>query len=355
MSELNQIVVQGEFLLESGEVLQDITIAYHTFGTFDPEKNNVVWVCHALTANSDVFDWWAGVFGENDLFNPQEYFIVCANVIGSHYGSSGPLNTSITNTGKAALQNFPLITPRDMAKAHELLRKHLAIEQIFLLIGASLGGQQAQEFALIISCSVDKLILIATNAKHSPFGIAFNASQRLAIQADQTFGDGPNGGTAGLIAARSIAMLSYRSYSGYLQTQEEESDEVLADFKASSYQQYQGKKLTNRFNAYSYVTLSKAMDAHNVGRGRGGILNALASIKSETLVIGITTDLLFPIAEQKFLQQHIPKAVYAEIDSAFGHDGFLVEHKQLIAIISDFLFNNFSRHKVTTFKQQHKL
>lgn len=354
MSELKQVVIPGDFVLESGEVLHDVKIAYHTYGTYDSNKNNVVWVCHALTANSDVFDWWAGVFGEDDLFNPTDYFIVCANVIGSHYGSTGPLNTQLAS-GVLALQDFPLVTPRDMARAHELLRKHLTIEEIYLLVGASLGGQQAQEFTLLSTCPIHNLILIATNAKHSPFGIAFNAAQRLAIEADQTYGDGPTGGTAGLIAARSIAMLSYRSYTGYLQTQAESSDEVLKDFRASSYQQYQGTKLANRFNAYSYVTLSKAMDAHHVGRGRGGILKALSSIRSKTLIIGITTDLLFPVEEQKYLQAYIPDAVYAEIDSAFGHDGFLVEHNQLIDIISDFLFNNFSRHKVTTFKQQHEL
>ena len=133
MSELKQVIIPGDFVLESGEVLHDLTIAYHTYGTYDSNKNNVVWVCHALTANSDVFDWWAGVFGEDDLFNPTDYFIVCANVIGSHYGSTGPLNTQLAS-GVLALQDFPLVTPRDMARAHELLRKHLTIEEIYLLV-----------------------------------------------------------------------------------------------------------------------------------------------------------------------------------------------------------------------------
>lgn len=353
MYSIKKLVIPGSFELESGEVLKDITIAYHTYGTFDPTKKNVVWVCHALTANSDVFDWWNGVFGEENFFNPTSYFIVCANIIGSHYGSSGPLNT-LNDSGEPLLSEFPLITPRDMAKAHFLLQKELGIHAIHLLIGASLGGQQAQEFAILNGKNVENLVLIATNAVHSPFGVAFNASQRLAIEADESFGVSPDGGRAGLIAARSIAMLSYRSYSGYQKTQGEKDLNVLSDFRAASYQRYQGEKLANRFNAYSYVTLSKSMDAHNIGRGRGSIEEALKRIQARTLLIGITSDILFPPAEQKYLNEHIVGSVYTEIDSPFGHDGFLVEKDQLISIVKDFLYNDFGQHKLTTFKQQTK-
>jgi len=335
--------------LESGEIIENLQIAYHTFGTFDPSKNNVVWVTHALTANSDVFDWWNGVFGENDLFNPSEHFIVCANILGSHYGTSGPLNTF--KNDEPLLDYFPVVTTRDMARAHDLLREHLGIEKINLLVGASLGGQQALEWAIEQNNRIENLILIATNARHSAFGIAFNETQRLALFADQTFGNGNvDGGRNGLISARAIAMLSYRSYDGYAKTQTNPGNHTTDNFLAASYQHYQGEKLAKRFNAYSYLILSKAMDAHNVGRKRPSVEIALQQIKARTLVIGIESDLLFPISEQAYLSEWIPNAFFGKIDSVFGHDGFLVENTQLTSLISDFLYNDFKGNRPTIFK-----
>lgn len=341
---------QTPFHLESGQKINDLNIAYHTYGTFDPEKNNVVWVCHALTANSDVFDWWKGVFGENDLFNPNDYFIVCANIIGSCYGTTGP------KSGKnPLLDKFPFITTRDMARAHESLRIHLGIEKIYLLIGASLGGQQALEWSVEQPRLFEHLVLIATNARHSAYGIAFNEVQRLAVFSDETFGKGnKNGGKKGLITARSIAMLSYRSYEGYLKTQTEPDNNKTDDFRASSYQRYQGQKLADRFNAYSYVILSKAMDAHNIGRKRPSVEIALQQIQAKTLVIGIESDLLFPLCEQHYLCEWIPWSNLGKIDSDFGHDGFLVENIQLTNLISDFLKNDFKQYRPTIFKTNNK-
>jgi homoserine O-acetyltransferase len=326
---------KGVFALESGETLHDVRIAYHTFGTFSPDAK-VVWVCHALTANSDVSDWWKGLFGENDLFRSSAYFVVCANVLGSCYGTTGPLSN--TENACESFLNFPPVTTRDMANAHVLLKNHLKIDAIEVLIGSSLGGQQAQEFAYILQDQLKNLILIATNAQHSPFGIAFNEAQRLALLADPSFeANKCYGGQKGLKAARSIAMLSYRSYSGYGATQQEESNETTDNFRAASYQNYQGQKLVNRFNAYSYWFLGKAMDSHNIGRMRGSIGVALATITAKTLVVGITSDLLFPISEQKYLADHIPNAQLVVMDSIFGHDGFLVETKELEQIITNFL------------------
>lgn len=311
------------FILSSGAILPEIRVAYHTYGTYQKGKSKVIWVCHALTANSDVFDWWKGLFGENDFFNPRDYFIVCANVLGSCYGTTGPTSDEVPSVLK--YENFPIITPFDMAKAHLLLADELQIERVHLAIGASLGGQQALELSIQRPDWIENLVLIATNAIHSPFGKAFNESQRLAIYADATWGNGTEKDARnGLIAARSLAMLSYRSYEGYGLTQQEE-DERIEDFKAASYQRYQGEKLANRFNAYAYVTLSKAMDAHHIGRNREGIEAVLAGVKAKTLVIGISSDLLFPTSEQQYLAKWIPKAKYIEIDSIFGHDGFLVE------------------------------
>ena len=322
--------------LESGQRIQQLEIGYHTYGKLNANRNNVVWVCHALTANSDVMDWWKGLFGKNEFFNPEEHFIVCANILGSPYGTSNPLSENPV-TGQPYYLAFPQFTVRDIIKAHQQLAEHLKIDQIEILIGGSLGGQQAAEWAIIEPLRIKNLILIATNARHSPWGIAFNESQRLALSADRTFySNTPDGGRKGLKAARSIALLSYRGYKTYTVSQQDENDNISDDHRASSYQNYQGEKLVNRFNAYSYWYLSKAMDSHNVGRNRNGVEKALSLIKARTLVIGIKSDVLFPIEEQQYLFRHIPKSAFAELDSFYGHDGFLIETEALTNIITSF-------------------
>ncbi|WP_349290795.1 hypothetical protein [Anseongella ginsenosidimutans] len=194
------------------------------------------------------------------------------------------------------------------------------------------------EWAIAEPQQIQHAVLIATNAVHSPWGIAFNESQRMALMADETFGlPSADAGAKGLKTARSIAMLSYRNYKTYELTQTDKDREVLDDYRASSYQQYQGQKLVNRFNAYSYWTLSKTMDAHNVGRGREGLEQALGRISARTLVIGISSDVLFPVMEQQFLARCIPGASYVEIDSVYGHDGFLIETGLLAGHIGEFL------------------
>jgi homoserine O-acetyltransferase/O-succinyltransferase len=325
------------FQLEAGTTLPSLEIAYHTYGTLNKEKNNVIWVSHALTANSDVFDWWEGLFGENDFYNPKDHFIVCANNLGSCYGTTGPLSIN-SDSGQAWFSYFPQITVRDQAKTLEVLRQHLEIEKIHTLIGGSLGGQIAQEWVLQHPELVENLIIIATNAKHSPWGVAFNESQRLAVKADRTYySNSSEGGQKGLSAARSIALLSYRNYNTYHNTQQETNLNKVNDFASSSYQRYQGEKLVKRFNAYSYVRLSEAMDSHNVARNRSEKLeHALYNIKAKTLVVGISSDILFPVTEQQFLAKHIPGAQYNEIDSFYGHDGFLLETDRLTEVIKTF-------------------
>lgn len=338
------------FILENGRKLAELQIAYHTYGKLNASRDNVIWACHALTANADVLDWWNGLFGENYLFNPEEHFIICANVIGSHYGTTNPLSTDPV-TGNSYYLSFPEFTTRDLARAHQLLAEHLGINSIKVLIGGSLGGQQASEWALADGVTIENLILIATNAVHSPWGIAFNESQRLAITADRSFyGQKPDGGMRGLKAARSMALISYRTYEAYNATQAETENEKTTGFRASSYQNYQGEKLCKRFNAYSYWYLSKAMDSHNVGRGRNSVIGALNTIKSNTLVIGIENDFLFPLAEQEFLAKHIPGAQFHSINCAYGHDGFLIETEVLTNIINNFLEKSASKNFVKLHK-----
>jgi len=317
--------------------LPRLEVAYHTYGKLNAAKSNAIWVVHALTANSDVFDWWKGLFGEDDLFNPEDYFIVCANNLGSCYGTTGPLSIN-PDTNEPWYSYFPQITIRDMARSLELLRQHLGIGKIHTLIGGSQGGQIAQEWVLEQPELAENLVLIATNAQHSPWGIAFNESQRLAIKADRTyFSNLANGGEKGLQAARSIALLSYRNYHAYHSTQKPGGAAPLNNYPAASYQRYQGEKLVRRFNAYSYVRLSEAMDSHHVARERAySVETVLNDIKARTLVIGLTSDLLFPPSEQKLLAKGIRGARFHEIDSLYGHDGFLIETAKLSALIKTF-------------------
>jgi len=338
------------FKLENGKKLRNLQIAYQTYGKLNATKDNVIWACHALTANADVLDWWKGLFGNNALFNPDEHFIICANVLGSHYGSTNPLSINPV-TSLPYYLSFPDFTIRDMVAAHQLLAAHLGINKVKVLIGGSLGGQQALEWALTDSKAIENLIVIATNAAHSPWGIAFNESQRLAITTDRTFyAQKPDGGQKGLKVARSIALLSYRTYDAYAATQLESVNDKTDNYRASSYQNYQGEKLCKRFNAYSYWYLSKAMDSHNVGRGRKSIVDALQTIKANTLVIGIDNDVLFPLSEQEFLGKYIPGAIFRNIQSAYGHDGFLIETDTLTNIIGNFLKENINNNIIKLHK-----
>jgi homoserine O-acetyltransferase len=337
-----------KFELESGGSLRGFQLKYTTLGKINSERNNVVWICHALTGSPDFTDWWSGLFAEGRFFDPNRYFIICANVLGGCYGSTGPLSFN-PETGKPYFHTFPAITNRDVVRAFDLLRQDLHIEQIHTLTGGSLGGQQVLEWAIQQPEVFQHIIPIATNAVHSPWGIAFNEAQRLAIEADSTWKQNDQrAGMEGLKAARAVGMLSYRYYETYNQTQAEKSTETLDGFRASSYQRYQGQKLANRFNAFTYWWLSKMMDSHHVGRNRSGISAALKRIKARTLVVGIDTDILFPISEQKVLAENIPQARLVEMNSLYGHDGFLVEFEQLSEHIKKFFLEDHANIEVKT-------
>ncbi|HVB02312.1 MAG TPA: homoserine O-acetyltransferase [Chitinophagaceae bacterium] len=324
------------FTLESGEVLPELQIAYHTYGNYAPSQDNVVWICHALTANADPAGWWKGLVGEGRVIDPSRHFIICANILGSCYGSSGP-NIQDPRTGLPYYLHFPAITIRDMVAAHILLRKHLGIERVGLIAGGSMGGYQALEWALAEPGRIGRLFLLTTGARESAWGIAVHSTQRLAIEADQTWNlDRPDAGNLGLRAARAIGMLTYRNYHTFVRTQSDPDYLKLDHFKASSYILHQGNKLVNRFNAQSYWLLTKSMDSHNIARGRADSLEkVLATMYQPTLIIGITSDILCPPPEQLLLRDHMPAASYHEIDSGYGHDGFLIEHEQIGSILKD--------------------
>ena len=327
------------FKLENGESLPGITIAYNTYGTF--KGNNVLWVCHALTANSDVADWWPNTVEEGRFLDPRKHFVVCANILGSHYGSTGPLSIN-PETGEPWYDTFPFITIRDIVNAHYLLADHLGITTINTVIGSSIGGFQALEMALIKPSMVKKLVLIATGARSQPWTIALNESQRMAIETDCTYGDkNEDAGKKGMKTARSIGLLSYRGWSAYNATQQENDNFFkVAGFRATTYQQYQGEKLCRRFNAYSYYRLSQAFDSHNVGRYRGGVEAALGQIQCSTLIVGISTDIIFPLTEQIYLYRYIQNSEFHILKSEFGHDGFLVESDKLNSLLKPFINQN---------------
>lgn len=331
------------FTLENGGTLPGYHLAYTTLGKLNAKKDNVVWVFHALTANSNPADWWPGLVGEGKLFDPGKYFIICANMPGSCYGSIGPLEVN-PQTGERWFHDFPLFTTRDMVRAYKPLKDALGIEYIYIGIGGSMGGQQLLEWAIEEPLTFDHIIALATNAQHSPWGIALNASQRMCIETDSTWKEKiQEAGIQGMKAARSIALLSYRNYNTYNLTQPRDKKTAwpvshhFGGEAAESYQRYQGEKLAKRFNAFSYYRLGQAMDAHDVGRGRGSVEQALERIKAKTLVIGISNDLLFPPEEQKKIADHVPGASYHLIESLYGHDGFLLEYDKIETIISGFV------------------
>ncbi len=335
---MNVFNYEQPFTLENGFVLPQLQITYHTYGRLNAAKNNVVWVCHALTASSDCADWWKGLVGEGHFINPDDYFIICANIIGSCYGTTGPASTNPL-TGKPYYSDFPTITIRDMVNAHILLRKYLGIERIHLLMGGSMGGYQALEWCVMEKDRIEQLFLIATSPSESAWGVAVHTAQRLAIEADTTWRNhAANAGANGLKAARAIGMLTYRNYGIFQDTQTDPDPEKIDHFKASSYILYQGEKLVKRFNAFSYWLLTKSMDSHHLARGRGGdLIRVLNDIHQPTLIIGIKSDILCPLDEQRFMATHMPNTSLIAIDSAYGHDGFIIESGQITAHLKKWL------------------
>jgi homoserine O-acetyltransferase/O-succinyltransferase len=338
------------FTLECGITLPEIHMAYTTHGHLNPAKDNVVWVFHALTANSDPAEWWPGLVGNGKLFDPERHYIVCVNMPGSCYGSIGPLELN-PETSEPWFHEFPFFTTRDMVRAYHHLKNHLGIDKIYIGIGGSMGGQQLLEWAIEQPDLFENIFPVATNAQHSPWGIAFNASQRMAIETDITWKEKhAEAGIEGMKVARSIALISYRHYDTYLKSQKEKEDGSIQNYRSESYQRYQGEKLARRFNAFSYYKLSQGMDSHNVGRGRESIEDALKKIKARTLVIGIETDILFPLVEQQFLAINIPTSAYVAIRSHYGHDGFLLEFDQIEQIIREFLQSG-NNHQIQDIKE----
>jgi homoserine O-acetyltransferase len=322
-------------LLESGEVLPNFDLAYTTYGQINEKESNVIWVIHALTGDSNAAEWWNGLIGQNKFFDPTDHFVICANLLGSCYGSTNPFSENPT-TKTPYFYDFPQVTTRDLAASLEKLRIHLGIKKIQTLIGGSLGGQIALEWSVTLGQKLENAVILASTAKTSPWVIGFNETQRMAIESDCSWGEcHEQAGAKGLETARAIAMLTYR-HPADLQRKQSEKEEKLDGFRAASYLRYQGQKLAKRFNALSYWTLSKAMDSHDLGRGRGSLESVLASIEAKVLTIGVDSDLLFLPGEAQLISQKVKRGTYKEIHSTAGHDAFLIEFEQLTYFLKSF-------------------
>lgn len=331
----HKYIHKDKFEFDCGACLDGLEIVYHCSEKeyVKGDSRKVVWIMHALTANSDPTDWWSQLVGKGKLIDTEKYYVICANMLCSAYGSSGPASTDPA-TGKPYYFSFPETTVRDTVRAFSLLCRALGIEKIDLMLGASSGGFQAIEWLAYEPELIRKAILMATGPRVTPWCTANQESQRMALEADPSFRacESLKGGEMGLKCARAIAVQSYRSYEGYNLTQQEASEDAMFADRAGSYQRYQGKKLADRFDAYSYWYLTRMVDSNNVGRGRGGVEAALRSIRAEVCSIAISSDCLFPPQELKFIAENIQGAVYHEITSRFGHDGFLIENDQLTEI-----------------------
>ncbi len=332
-------LITSKFAFEAGGCLDQIEIVYHTSPREYQKGDHVVWLCHALTANSDPRDWWPEMVGNSCCIDPNKDFVVCVNIFGSAYGTTGPRHFYATqyNCNTTAIPlDFPKFTVRDTARLFTLVREHLGIEHVDLLIGSSIGGFHALEWAIMEGDVIRNAAFIATAPRVSPWLSAWMEAQRMAIESDPTFRacKSLDGGRKGLETARAISLISYRSFDGYNLTQYETDDNCLFATRAASYERYQGEKLVKRgFDAYSYYYLLNCVDSQNVGRDRGGIAVALSKITAQTIVIAITSDGLFPPSESKEWAPFISNAQYFEIESRFGHDGFLLETEQITNIL----------------------
>lgn len=320
---------EAAFLLESGETITEPVIAYHTYGTLNKNRDNVILICHALTANSDADDWWHGLFGKDDIFDWDKYFIICANNLGSPYGTSSPKQINPANNQRYGM-DFPFFTIRDTARFHLQLLDYFEITRIKLLIGGSCGGNICQEIAYELGEQIENMALLCCSAMETPWTVAIHESQRIVLKSDPTiYQKNEKAGQAGLKACRAVALPFYRTHASFKLRQKEIDLNKVEDFRASSYIDYQGEKFVKRFDAHCYYGLLRALDTHNMGRGRESIEAALSKIQANTVVIGFDSDILIPKIEQQFLAKHIPNAAYKEIKTLFGHDAFLIENDDI--------------------------
>ncbi|MFV0258903.1 MAG: homoserine O-acetyltransferase [Acidimicrobiales bacterium] len=351
------------FVLEGGGVLDEVTVAYETWGDPAAANDGAVLVCHALTgdahaagpsgAGQPTEGWWDDLIGPGKGIDTDRYFVVCANVLGGCQGTTGPASPHPAD-GRPYGERFPVVSIRDMVRTQAGLADHLGVDRWRAVIGGSMGGMQAAEWAVMYPHRVRSMVSIASAASASPLQIGWSEVGRLAVVQDPRWRGGDyydaapgHGPHEGLMLARRVAQLHYRSdqslESRFDRSHVDRSElfDLWGRFQVESYIDYHGQKLARRFDANSYLLLNKAMDLHDVGRGRGGTAAALGRVRCPSLVVSVDSDVLYTPRQQHELRDHLASGdvdvSYEVIRSDHGHDGFLLEYDQLTPIVSDFL------------------
>ncbi len=350
-----------EMPLECGRSFGPITLAYETYGDLNPAKDNAILILHALSGDAHAAGfnnphdrqpgWWDIMIGPGKGFDTRKYFVICSNVIGGCKGSTGP-NSIDPRTGRPYALSFPMVTIPDMVNAQRALMDHLGIDQLLCVVGGSMGGMQVLQWAVSYPERVRLAIPVATTSKLSAQGIAFNEVGRQAIQSDPQWKDGDYYGKSiprrGLAIARMIGHITYLSeksmhhkFGRKLQGKTEYGYDFKTDFQVESYLRYKGDHFVNRFDANSYLYISKAMDYFDLAQPYGGLEQAFANVKARFLVISFTSDWLFPSHQSKEIVSACRRVgvetIYTEIQSDYGHDAFLLESEQLTSLITNFL------------------
>jgi homoserine O-acetyltransferase len=340
----------GELALERGEPLPEVTIAYETWGELNADASNAVLVLHALTGDSHLTGpagpghptagWWSGLVHEGGVLDPAEWFVVAPNMLGGCQGSTGP--ASLAPDGREWASRFPFVSIRDQVQAQRLFADAIGVSRWAAVIGGSMGGMQALEWAVAHPERVERVAVLAAPPISSADQIALNSVQNEAIRMDPAFAGGEyygapdgRGPHRGLALARRMALLNYRSPTELNDRFERSWQSGLSPlggggvFAVESYLGFHGNKFTRRFDANSYLVLTDAMNSHDIGRDRGGVAAALARATARALVVGIDSDRLFPVAGQEIIARHLPGNIDGDVpvvlESPFGHDAFLIE------------------------------
>jgi homoserine O-acetyltransferase len=348
--------------LDGGGVLHGVTLAYETWGELSPAGDNAVLLCHAWTGDSHATGpageghpapgWWEGIVGPGLAIDTDRWYVVCANVLGGCQGSTGPASAH-PDDGLPWGSRFPVVTVRDMVRAQVRLADHLGVRRWHSVIGGSMGGMQVLEWAITFPDRVRSIVPIATCSQSSAQQIAWGAIGRRAIRMDPLWrggdyydaadGEGP---WEGLATARMVAQVTFRSDNVFTDRfgRELADGATLRDgldlwqrFEVERYLDYHGDKLVRRFDTNSYLIIGKAMDLHDVGRGRGGLPAAMARVTMPALVMGISSDILYPTYQQRQIADMLPIAEYFEIESPHGHDAFLINLDQVAGPVKRFL------------------
>ncbi len=353
VSSPTEVAELGAVVLEGGGRLERVEAAYEQYGRLSSAGDNAILLCHALTGSARAAGeqgWWDPLIGPGAPFDTNRFAVICSNILGSCYGTTGPRSIDPA-TGHSYGGAFPKITIGDMVTVQRKLLDSLGVRSIASAVGGSLGGLQALEWAAQAPEMLRSLMPIATSLAHSAWCIAFNECARQAIRSDPAWygGDylrhGSGGPERGLALARMIAMISYRSAPSFGERfgrhERPAGEESAGQFEVEAYLHYQGDKLVERFEANSYMRITEAMDAFDVGHGRGGAAAALAAFRGPALVMGIDSDVLYPLADQQeiaaTLRANGNEVTYREVTSPHGHDAFLMEWEQLGSAIREFL------------------